>query len=219
MGRHIHLQPHLSVEELERRYRAATQPHERIWWQILWLLAQGRTATELASVTGYSAYWIGQIAKRYNEAAPAGMHNRQHTIARRAEPRLSPALQEALADLAPDDDRWSGRTVAERMTARLGRPSRASAAGATCSGSSPRPATAYPVRGMRWPTHKSKRPAKRVRPLVRAVATAVPRATVKLWATDEHPIGPGAVARAGTGRRPGHGPTPSCSTASPGAIW
>jgi hypothetical protein len=126
MGRHLHLQPHLPVDALERRYRAAKEPHERSWWQILWLLAQGRTATELVGVTGYSAYWIGQIAKRYNQQGPAGRHNRQHTTSRRAAPLLSPALQEelrqALAGSAPDDDRWSGRTVAEWMAARLGRP-------------------------------------------------------------------------------------------------
>lgn len=41
MVRRIHLQFHLSVAELERRYWAAREPHERIWWQILWLLAHG----------------------------------------------------------------------------------------------------------------------------------------------------------------------------------
>ena len=126
MGRQIHLQPHLTVSELEQRYRAAKEPHERSWWQILWLLAHGRTATELAGVTGYSAYWIGQVAKRYNVQGPAGMRNRQHTTSRRAAPMLSAALQEeprqALAGPAPEEDRWSGRTVAEWMSARLGRP-------------------------------------------------------------------------------------------------
>jgi len=96
MGRLIHLQRQLPVDELERRYRAAKEPHERSWWQILWLLAQGRTATELAGVTSYSAYWIGQLAKRYNEQGPAGMHNRQHTASRRAAPLLSAELQEEL---------------------------------------------------------------------------------------------------------------------------
>jgi transposase len=79
MARRIYLSPHLSVAELARRYRTAKEPHERTWWQILWLLAQGRTATALAAVTGYRAYWIGQIAKRYNEQGPAGMVNRRHT--------------------------------------------------------------------------------------------------------------------------------------------
>jgi len=33
----MRLEPHLEVDELERRYRAAKEPHERSWWQILWL--------------------------------------------------------------------------------------------------------------------------------------------------------------------------------------
>jgi hypothetical protein len=96
MPRHIHLQPHLPIDELERRYRVAKEPHERSWWQLPWLLAQGRTATELAGVTGYSPYWIGQIARRYNAEGPGGMHNRQHTTSRRAAPLLSAAQQEEL---------------------------------------------------------------------------------------------------------------------------
>jgi hypothetical protein len=64
MSRHITLQPHLTSAELEARYRAAKEPNERTWWQILWLVSRGRTGREVAAVTGYSAYWIGQIAKR-----------------------------------------------------------------------------------------------------------------------------------------------------------
>jgi hypothetical protein len=43
-----------AVEELERRYRAARAPHERSWWQILWLFAKGHTAAETTESTGYS---------------------------------------------------------------------------------------------------------------------------------------------------------------------
>src|SRR5260221_12734781 len=116
MARRIHLQPHLSVEELERRYRAAKEPNERTWWQILWLLAQGHTATELSAVIGYRAYWIGQIAKRYNEQGPAGMQNRRHTTSYRPPPVLSLALQEelraALAEAAARNEPWTGGAVA-----------------------------------------------------------------------------------------------------------
>ena len=126
MARRIHLQPHLSVEELERRYRAAKEPNERTWWQILWLLAQGHTATELSAVIGYRAYWIGQIAKRYNEQGPAGMQNRRHTTSYRPPPVLAPTLQEelrgVLAEAAAKDERWTGHDVAAWMAQRLGRP-------------------------------------------------------------------------------------------------
>lgn len=64
MSRHIILQPHLSSDTLEQRYRGAKEPNERSWWQILWLLSQGRTGREVATVTGYSPYWMGQLAKR-----------------------------------------------------------------------------------------------------------------------------------------------------------
>src|SRR5260221_14308256 len=98
MARRIYLQPHLTVDDLERRYRAAKEPHERSWWQILWLLSQGRTATEVAASTGYSRYWIGQLVRRYNTEGPAAMQNRQYTHSHRAQPLLSPALLAELAE-------------------------------------------------------------------------------------------------------------------------
>jgi transposase len=127
MSRHIQLATHLSVADLEQRYRAAHEPHERSWWQILWLLARGQTATTIADSTGYSRYWIGQIAKRYNAEGPAGMQNRQHTTSWRAPRMLSAAQQEelrqALAGDAPDGGkRWRARDVADWMAAQLGRP-------------------------------------------------------------------------------------------------
>src|SRR4249920_684199 len=116
MARHLHLQPHVSSEELERRYRAAKEPNERSWWQILWLLSQGHTAVAVSAVTGYSAYWIGQIAKRYNRAGPEAMQNRRHTTSYRPPPALSPALQEelrqVLAEAARRNDQWTGQDVA-----------------------------------------------------------------------------------------------------------
>ena len=42
---------------------------------------------------------------------------------------------------------------------------------------------------MRWPTPNSKRSSKKLRPLLRQVATAFPEARVELWAVDEHRIG------------------------------
>jgi transposase len=127
MGRHIELATHLSIAELEQRYRAAYEPHERSWWQMLWLLGRGQTATAIAEITGYNRAWIGQIAKRYNEQGPDAMVNRQHTTSWRAPRMLSAAQQEALraalAGPTPEGGkRWRARDVADWMAAQLGRP-------------------------------------------------------------------------------------------------
>jgi|SRR5579883_23418 len=126
MPRRIHLAPHLSVEALERCYRGAQDPHERSWYQILWLLAKGQTATVIAESTGYSRYWIGQVARRYNDEGPDGLHNRRKTHSHRAAPLLSAEqlaeLAIALRGPAPEGDHWIARTVAAWMSQRLGRP-------------------------------------------------------------------------------------------------
>src|SRR5678809_161018 len=113
MARRIHFRPDLIVDELERRYRAAKEPHERTWWQILWLLARGQLAKDIAEHTGYSRYWIGQIAKRYNAEGPEGMHNRRYTHSHRAALLLSPeqliALAHAVRGPAPEGDVGLGR--------------------------------------------------------------------------------------------------------------
>jgi transposase len=126
--RRVRLASHLTTDDLEQRYRQANEPHERTWWQILWLLARGQTAKAVADSTGYSAYWIGQLAKRYNADGPDAMINRQHTRARQTPSLLSSAqieeLRAALAGPAPEGARWSGRGVGEWIAARIGRPVR-----------------------------------------------------------------------------------------------
>jgi transposase len=129
--RRVRLASHLTTDELEQRYRAASEPHERTGWhsgQILWLLSRGQTAKAVAESTGYSAYWIGQLARRYNAAGPDAMVNRQHTRPRLPPTLLSSAqieeLRAALAGAAPAGARWSGRVVGAWIAARVGRPVR-----------------------------------------------------------------------------------------------
>jgi Winged helix-turn helix len=92
LPKHVTLLPHLSTDDLEHRYRGAPAPHERSWWQILWLLSRGQSARQVAQSTGYSPYWIGQLAKRYNTEGPAGMRNGARTESYRRPPLLDAAL-------------------------------------------------------------------------------------------------------------------------------
>ena len=108
MARRISLELHLTIEELEGRYRSTKDPVERSRWHFLWLLARGLTAKVVASITGYSAYWIGRIARRYNEQGPHGVRDRRHQ-SRPSTPLLSASQQDELvaalaAGIAPDGD-------------------------------------------------------------------------------------------------------------------
>src|SRR5205823_3786788 len=74
----IKLEPHLTTEELERRYREEKDGVGRSHWQILWLLSSGKRTGEIALVTGYSVPWIRSLSHRYNAAGPNAVGDRRH---------------------------------------------------------------------------------------------------------------------------------------------
>jgi transposase len=191
MPKRIRLHPYLTERELHERYRQTHDRVERSRWQFLWLLAGGLTATAIARVSGYSAYWIGQIARRYNTAGPDGVRD-QRRHARAHHPLLTDeqhaALRTALAGPHPAGDHWCGRTVAAWMRAYLGRRVSRQAAwrvlrrlGARFLKPRPRHVQADSATQASFKA--------RLRPLLREVARAFPQATVELWAVDEHRIG------------------------------
>jgi transposase len=140
----------------------------------------------------YYAYWIGRIARRYNQQGPAGVKDRRHQ-SRPSAPLLSAVQQDELVAAlavgsAPEGDRWSGRTVAAWISQRLGRRvgrqlgwTYLRRLGARLQVPRPRHVQADPQAQADFKQH--------LRPLLRQVATAFPQATVELWAVDEHRIG------------------------------
>jgi transposase len=125
MARSLTIAPHLTVPELERRYRQARDPVARSHYQIIWLLARGTPTAEVAHVTGYSVNWVRELARRYREDGPSGLGDRRHgnpgaapllTSAQQAELRV------ALAGSAPDGGLWTCRKVADWIGAMIDRP-------------------------------------------------------------------------------------------------
>ena len=58
MTKRISLVNHLTLEELEQGYRQAKEGVESRQYQIIWLLAQGKTTEEVQEITSYSRTWI-----------------------------------------------------------------------------------------------------------------------------------------------------------------
>lgn len=125
MARKLTVAPHLTVAELEQRYRGAEDRVAHSQWQMLWLLAQGMPTREVARVTGYGARWIQEVARRYRDGGPAAVGDQRHRNPG-APPLLEEAqqeqLREALAGPPPDGGIWSCRSVAAWMSQQLGRP-------------------------------------------------------------------------------------------------
>lgn len=123
MSRKIRLADHLSVLELEQRYRQAHEPVARSHFHILWLLTGGKTAKQTAQLTGYSSYWIGQIARRYNDGGPDALGDRRQSNPGGqwllSEPQKC-ALAQALTQPPEDGGLWSGPKVAHWMAAETG---------------------------------------------------------------------------------------------------
>src|ERR687893_1405105 len=106
---------HLSVAELEARYRAAREVTEARHAQAIWLLAQGRTFLEVGEVLAFAPRWVEELAARYNALGPTALGDQRRRNGRAA----SLLTKEVLAALAervrtpPDDGGlWGGAKVA-----------------------------------------------------------------------------------------------------------
>jgi transposase len=191
MPRRIRLHPYLTAHELHVRYRQTHDPVERSRWHFLWLLARGLTATAIARVTGYSAYWIGQIARRYNRVGPDGVRDQRRDTRTRSSllsEEQHAALRAALAKPHPAGDHWCGRTVAAWLSAQLGRHVSRQAGWRVLRRLGARFLTPRPRHAQADPAAQAAFKA-RLRPLLREVATAFPHSVVELWEVDEHRIG------------------------------
>ncbi len=124
MSRRLKIQPHLSLDELEARYRQAKDPVERSHFQIVWLLSQGKPTQSVSEHTGYSITWVLEIAHRYSDHGPAGLGDKRKGNLG-ATPLLTKAQQQelyqALHDPASDGGLWTGQKVADWIEKQTGR--------------------------------------------------------------------------------------------------
>jgi transposase len=115
---------YLSTEKLHARYRGARHATEKTHWQVLWLISEGKTAEEVAEVTGYTTNWVRELVSRYNAGGPESVLDKRRGKSGR--PALlseeeGKELKQALSGAAPNGGLWSGPEVARWMTRKLGK--------------------------------------------------------------------------------------------------
>jgi transposase len=114
---------HLSVADLEARYRAAPDVTEARHFQAIWLLAQGRTVLEVSEVLAFVPRWVTQLAARYNASGPGALGDRRRLNGRAAS-LLTEGVLAALATRVRTPPGgggvWSGPKVAAWMARHLG---------------------------------------------------------------------------------------------------
>ena len=114
---------HLSVAELQAGYRGSKEATLARHYQVVWLLAQGRTVTETARLTGFVPRWVEQLLVRYNQLGPSSLGDRRRgngTKATILTPSVLDMLRERLKSPPEDGGVWTSKKVAALIAAELG---------------------------------------------------------------------------------------------------
>lgn len=115
---------HLGLEELQAGYRTSDDGTLARHYQVIWLLAQGRTCAEVARLTSFALRWVEQLLARYNAFGPGSLGDRRRGNGA-APTVLTPDLLEKLRvrlKTPPDAGGvWTAKKVAAFMAAELGR--------------------------------------------------------------------------------------------------
>jgi hypothetical protein len=113
-----HVADHLTIEALEKRYRACEDACGARHSQTIWLLAQGHTVPEVSALTSFVPRWIEALLARYNllgEEALGDIRRHNGVSPSVLKPELLAQLKERLGEPPPDGGLWTSRKVADWM--------------------------------------------------------------------------------------------------------
>jgi len=114
---------HLSVAELEERYRSSEAVTTARHYQTIWLLAQGHTVPEVSATMSFARRWIEELLARYNALGAAALGDRRRLNGARPsvlKPELLDRLAVRLKDSPTDGGVWTCAKVANWMANELG---------------------------------------------------------------------------------------------------
>ncbi len=118
--------PHLSYEELTKRYQSCSDGRQKTYWQVIWLMShptQPKTAREVEQIVGWRAAWVRMLVHRYNDEGSDGFRDKRKDNPGQ-EPLLTKdqraELSRAILGPAPDGGLWTGPKVIAWVAAKTG---------------------------------------------------------------------------------------------------
>jgi transposase len=113
-----------SVDELRAYYRASSDAVERRRIQAIWFLAEGKSRSEVATLTAYNRISICEVVKRYNSEGLKGLRDLRHE-----NPGCPPLLDEseraqllrAIQQSAEEEGVWSAARIQSWIKEHLGK--------------------------------------------------------------------------------------------------
>ena len=118
----VKVSDHLSVSALEERLKACTDATTARHVQVIWLLAQGHSSSQVSAMTAFGERWIQQVLERYNADGPDVLGDLRRRNGRSATILTSAVLDKLrlrLTEPPPDGGLWSspqGGGVSGRAT-------------------------------------------------------------------------------------------------------
>lgn len=117
--------PHLSLLEVEQRYRQEQDATFNKHWQIIRLMLKGQKALQVAESLGFTSGWVREIIRRYNGQGADGLRDkRKDNGGHRA--LLSPDQQKELLRVIKEEEPvdgglWTGPKVASWIEKTIGK--------------------------------------------------------------------------------------------------
>ena len=114
---------HLSLAELQAGYRTSGDAKLARHYQVIWLLAQGRSCAEVAQLTSFARRWVEQLLGRYNAFGPSSLGDRRRGNGAKATvltPAVLDVVRERLKRPPDDGGVWTSRKVAAVIATELG---------------------------------------------------------------------------------------------------
>lgn len=119
----LQVAPHLSDNEVTKRFKACKHPTEKLRWQAIMLKGQGWATAQIAQACATKPDWVRRTVRRYNRDGPEGVKDRRKQTGRKPllDDEGQAELRKRLDKPPPDGGVWNGPKVAAWISQKVGR--------------------------------------------------------------------------------------------------